>query len=263
MKKPIVLLFILLLYPVQKAFSQIEIRGTFEDGYENRELRIVDDTLMIAYQSIWLKNVLFVGAGLNVNYKGFSVHSNNRLFFNPEKLLKYKFLQFEYSIGVDYRNSKIDFLSLSAEHMRSNSIGSNAVHEAYDRIYFKLDTLKLRINPQIKVYSISEFGYENRSLKIYDSVTDLGSSLDWLKNVLFTNIPLIFIYKGLSLYGNIKTYFRPEKLFKYNPLQSEYGIGISYETNGVLFSLEHLCSHSIESRVFYNVYDLVSIKIDF
>lgn len=260
MKKFFILL--LLLYPIQ-AFTQIKTGGTLEMGYENRGLRLFDDNIAATAQSLFLKNSGFADACFNANYKNFlSIYAEGKIYIKPEELLKYKLLQFEYTLGL---NCQVKCFLFNVEHMRSNGIKSKAIHEARDKISVTLSEELFQLNcPSIKTGTSFEFGYENRTFRIFDEVIDITGQSDWLKNTLFTDILLNAKRKRFSIYGGVKTYFKPEKKFySYNPLQNEYLLGIKYQIKSVSFRMEHMCSHTREQEAFYEVYDKLSVSINF
>ncbi|MGY4884281.1 MAG: hypothetical protein ACP5NZ_01750 [Nanobdellota archaeon] len=115
---------------------------------------------------------------------------------------------------------------------------------------------------QIKTGGSLELGYEDRKIRLDDNAGTTYQSL-WLKENEFAKINLNADYKKFSIYTGVKSYFQCEKIHIYDPLQVEYTVGINYKINCFLFKAEHMCSHSIESKSFYESYDKFSVEIYF
>ena len=110
---------------------------------------------------------------------------------------------------------------------------------------------------QVGLNSFIETGYEDRSISIYDeryptAIARFGN--------MFTSINLSADYKGVVLYSDLKTYIKRYSLIDYQPLQTEYKIGLAYAVNRLEFRYEHLCSHSTEIAYFHEGYDKISVK---
>lgn len=122
----------------------------------------------------------------------------------------------------------------------------------------------LPVFSQIETGGSLELGYENRILRLNEGTAagmEIQSNL--LNKSEFAKINLNADYKNLSLYTGVKSYFQCEKIHSYDPLQIEYTVGLNYKINCFLFKAEHMCSHSIESKIFYEVYDRFSVEIFF
>ena len=78
---------------------------------------------------------------------------------------------------------------------------------------------------------------------------------------MFSTLNFSSDYKGITLYTNTKTFYKPIKEFYNSPKQIEFYIGLKYDYKRFEFSAEHLCSHSIDSDIFYDSYNKVSVKI--
>ena len=256
-----IFIFLLLLSSIQ-AYTQIKTGGSLELGYENRGLRVFDYNTNTTYQSLWLKDKLFADIHLNVNYKGLSVYTKVKTYFKYETFYRYDPFQVEYKVGINYQIKNFLF---DAEHMCSNSIESESLYEAYDKISVKIDLWSQQDYTQIKTTGTLELGYENRILRIFDDTINAGYQSYWLKDKLFADVSLSAYYKGLSIYTSVKTYFNYETFYRYDPLQVGYKIGISYglgKNKVFLFSAEHMCFHSIGFDSFYEVYDRFSVRIN-
>lgn len=118
--------------------------------------------------------------------------------------------------------------------------------------------LPLSIKAQVKFNSNIELGYEDRYLSIYQ--IDSPTAIAYLHNTLFTDLELGIQYKKLSLCSSIKTYIEPITIIEYQPVQSEYKIKLSYSLNRVHFKYEHVCSHSLDTPLFHEGYDRISVK---
>lgn len=117
---------------------------------------------------------------------------------------------------------------------------------------------------QIETGGSLELGYENRIIRLNEGTpTGMEIQSNLLKKSEFAKINLNADYKNLSVYTGVKSYFQCEKIHVYDPLQIEYTVGLNYKVNCFLFKAEHLCSHSIESKIFYEVYDRFSVEIYF
>ena len=259
----ILLLFLLLCSIPAHSQSRIKIGGTFELGYENRELRIFDDNINTTYQTLWLANKEFADIHLNAGYKGLSVYTNVKTYFKPKAVFSHDLSQIEYKLGINYQIKSFLF---NIEHMRSNSIQSQIVHEMYDKISVKINLWDPQAYTQIKTAATIELGYENRILRIFDDNVNAEYQSSWLKDKLFVDVCLNANYKRLFIYTGIKTYINYEKFYRYDPFQAAYKIGISYEVDKskrVLLNAEHMCSHSIKFDSFYEFYDRFIIRIIF
>lgn len=72
-------------------------------------------------------------------------------------------------------------------------------------------------------------------------------------------------YKGFCAYISNKTYFLKDgwKSLDFNPVQIEFITGATYTLKRFSLNWEHLCSHSIEGRVFTQYYDDFGIEVKF
>jgi hypothetical protein len=120
---------------------------------------------------------------------------------------------------------------------------------------------------QIKTGGTIELGYEDRIIMLDDGNGNSYSSA-WLAKKDFADIHLDASYRKLSIYTNVKTSFKAERLYRYNPRQVQYILGASYQLNERFsFNFEHLCSHSILDKAsptheyFYDAYDRFSLKV--
>lgn len=113
---------------------------------------------------------------------------------------------------------------------------------------------------QIQIRSSIEAGYEDRYLSIYQY--NLPTAIAYFKNNVFTTFEVSANYKGAVLYTDLKTYIKPLSPVEYQPLQSEYKIGLAYAVKRLEFRYEHLCSHSIDVPYFHEGYDRVSVKFN-
>jgi hypothetical protein len=111
------------------------------------------------------------------------------------------------------------------------------------------------IQAQINFHSSIETGYENREL------TFQGNGLYTMNNSCYSVLSISSDYKNFSLYTNTKTFYKPIATFYNSPKQIEFYIGMKYNlTKKLSFGFEHLCSHSIDSDIFYDSYNRISIK---
>ena len=107
---------------------------------------------------------------------------------------------------------------------------------------------------QVDLHSSIETGYENRQLTVE------GNGLYTMNNSLYSNLNFSASLKGLALYSNTKTFFRPLRSVYSAPKQIEFYIGATYNIKKFQLGLEHLCSHSIDIDAFYDSYDRVFVK---
>ena len=112
---------------------------------------------------------------------------------------------------------------------------------------------------QVQINSSLEAGYEDRYLSIYQY--NAPTAIAHFKNTMFSTLEVSANYKGVVLYTDLKTYIKPYSPVEYQPLQSEYRIGVAYAVKRLEFRYEHLCSHSIEMAYFHEGYDRVSVKL--
>jgi len=124
-----------------------------------------------------------------------------------------------------------------------------------------LISIRVHSQPKIKTRGSLELGYEDRLIRFTDNTgTSYGSS--WLNKREFADIHLNASYKKLSIYTNVKTYFECEKFYRYDPLQVEYWVGLTYEIGRIEFCGEHMCSHSITKDFFHEAHNKFSAKIN-
>jgi hypothetical protein len=140
-------------------------------------------------------------------------------------------------------------------------------------------------NAQFKLFGIFEGGYEKGYVslsKINQTYYSPSTTLD--TGVLFPDFDTMrisYIYnntlygileiglkwkKGnneVSLYTNNKTYFRPNTIVSYQPLITEFRIGIKYIYKFAEVGYEHMCLHSIDKEIYNADYDRVYFKIQF
>jgi hypothetical protein len=115
--------------------------------------------------------------------------------------------------------------------------------------------LSLSSSAQVKIKSFIEAGYENRTIAINDN-----GFYNFQKSC-FSTYNITSQYKNFSLHSTNKVYFRPLRLFGYNPHQIEFYIGAKYTYKSIDIKYEHLCSHGIENNTFYDTYDRISIQL--
>lgn len=71
---------------------------------------------------------------MSASYKGISLHTSNKTYFNKSNGISFKPIQSEFIIGCDY---SIKRLSIGYQHMCSHGIEYKWFTESYDRIYLK------------------------------------------------------------------------------------------------------------------------------
>jgi hypothetical protein len=124
-----------------------------------------------------------------------------------------------------------------------------------------------QIFSQIKTGGTIKIGYEDRIMFLDDGHGNSYSS-SWLTKNEFADIRLDAAYKKFYIYTNVKTSFRPIKIYEYNPRQVEYKLGLSYQLENFSFNYEHLCSHTILDKAiptheyFYEAYDRFFLEIN-
>ena len=112
---------------------------------------------------------------------------------------------------------------------------------------------------QVQLNSSLEAGYEDRYVSIYQY--SAPTAIAHFKNTMFSTLEVSANYKGAVLYTDLKTYIKPYSPVEYQPLQSEYRIGVAYAVKRLELRYEHLCSHSVEMAYFHEGYDRVSVKL--
>ena len=68
-------------------------------------------------------------------------------------------------------------------------------------------------------------------------------------------------YKGLKIYTQDKSYFSKDQSVYFNPLQIEYRIGCSYNIKNFTFLCEHMCSHGVEQKIFFESINRIGVNI--
>ncbi len=119
-------------------------------------------------------------------------------------------------------------------------------------IVFSIMTISLL--SQVGIHSSIESGYENRQITVE------GNGLYTMNNSLYSTLNFSASLKGLALYSNTKTFFRPLRSIYSAPKQIEFYIGATYNIRKFQLGMEHLCSHSIDIDTFYDSYDRVFVK---
>ncbi len=119
-------------------------------------------------------------------------------------------------------------------------------------IAFSIMTMTLL--SQVDLHSSIESGYENRQMTVE------GNGIYTMNNSLYSTLNLTASLKGLALYSNTKTFFKPLRSFYGSPKQIEFYIGATYNIKKFQLGLEHLCSHSVDNDIFYDSYDRVYVK---
>ena len=118
---------------------------------------------------------------------------------------------------------------------------------------------------QIHTVVAIEAGYETRSLGFNDfSVQPVTfKTIDWLENKAVTTISVDVLFKNITVYTDIKTYITPIHLYSYRPYQIQYLSGIQYEFAKIPLSLRatHMCSHSVDSRMFREAFTTVTARL--
>jgi hypothetical protein len=92
-------------------------------------------------------------------------------------------------------------------------------------------------------------GLEDRNMEI----PKIGV-FPYLTNTQFTQIDIAvsppILNNNLYFYTSYKTWLVTNRIYSYKPLQVEYWAGMSYKFNDFKFSLEHMCSHSVDTYLF-------------
>ena len=71
-----------------------------------------------------------------------------------------------------------------------------------------------------------------------------------LENRAYTDINFSADWKNFKFNTNFLTIIAPEKINVYQPLQTEYTIGLSYQWKMILLNAEHMCTHSTEKYIY-------------
>lgn len=107
----------------------------------------------------------------------------------------------------------------------------------------------------IKFEPTLELGYEDRNMQFGETL------FPWLVNSYFGKFDVIARYANFKFDTDVKTYFIPIQMANYRPLQVEYTISMSYQYKNYILSAFHMCSHSIESSVYRESINRISLKI--
>jgi hypothetical protein len=116
---------------------------------------------------------------------------------------------------------------------------------------------QLAAQSRIKLSSNVELGYENRTVNIWKFPDPKSFELN---NTMFGTMEMAGNFKGFSIYSNTRTYFIPESIVSYDPVQVEFRIGTRYEYKNISIGYEHLCSHSIDTELYQEGYNRFSVK---
>jgi len=108
-----------------------------------------------------------------------------------------------------------------------------------------------------------EAGYENRKNTIFqpDSLINLGITPSFELKPFYGLLYMDISYKGLNLYTSNKTYFNKANSIYFNPLLSEFKIGINYKYNNFSVGYDHLCSHTLSGKFYNESYDRIFLRI--
>ena len=115
---------------------------------------------------------------------------------------------------------------------------------------------------EIKFWPSIEMGYEDRQMSNF--IYSIGKSEDnmWLKNMYYTTLQLDVSYRNFVIYSDTKTNFKPITLTRYSPRQVSYTLGLGYQYKQIYFKAEHMCSHSVDARVFREAINRISVRLD-
>jgi len=117
----------------------------------------------------------------------------------------------------------------------------------------------LNINSQIKLRSYIDAGYYNGRIRIVDN-EKIYQSL-WLQNRMYSEVFFGVSLSNLELSTNITTYIQPRTVIRYDPLQSDYKLNISYNIKSIQVHYEHLCTHSTQLVMINGGYDKIGIRL--
>lgn len=117
----------------------------------------------------------------------------------------------------------------------------------------------LNLNSQIKLKSYIDAGYFNGKILIVEN-EKVYKSL-WLKDRMYSDVYFGIGLSRLELSTTITTYIQPRTIIRYDPLQSDYKINISYNIKFVQIHYEHLCTHSTQQVMINGGYDKIGIKL--
>lgn len=115
----------------------------------------------------------------------------------------------------------------------------------------------------IKTYGVFETGYENRRTIIYqpDSLMYLGILPSYDLKPFFGYLKFGAEWRGIEAYTSNKTYFCKDTEIYFNPLFSEFRIGLKYRYKNISGGYEHMCGHSISGKQFFEGYDNIFVRV--
>jgi hypothetical protein len=101
------------------------------------------------------------------------------------------------------------------------------------------------------------YGYSTGRTIIYPNtlMAQQGFFPSYDLNAMYGKLRVSANYKGLSLYTSNKTYFNKDHGLNYvnvyfDPMQSEFEIGVRYGVKKLVFNVNHVCSHTIQAKAF-------------
>jgi hypothetical protein len=110
----------------------------------------------------------------------------------------------------------------------------------------------------IETSGIFETGYEEKRALIYmNEVPTAGVKIKPFFGYLYFDAQ----WKNIKAYTSNKTYFDKGDKIYFNPLQSEFKIGLSYEYKKILLGAEHMCSHSIDELILNEGYNKIFVRV--
>jgi hypothetical protein len=116
----------------------------------------------------------------------------------------------------------------------------------------------------IKVNGSFEIGHEKRGASVYTILPSTSKyCASWNIKSIYATLYFDAAWKGITSYTSVKTNFNkvPDEI-SFDPLQSEYVIGLKYSYKKTfVVGYEHLCSHSIDEKLFNDSYTRFYFKI--
>lgn len=116
-------------------------------------------------------------------------------------------------------------------------------------------------NRQITFESYIENGYYNHHTRLMNVSNE--NILYSLNDKLYNELGFCTKWSGFTAYTTLLTVLHPNSIVRYQPLQTQYDIGMKYAYKRLQFSLHHMCTHSTEYYLLGGGYTKLGVRIYF
>ena len=108
-----------------------------------------------------------------------------------------------------------------------------------------------------KTVFADQYGYTTRVVDYKQG------TMDYFKNRIYWEMNFEAKWKGFTGFTTLLTVSDPEEFYAYQPLQTEYKIGMNYQYRSIMFTSEHMCTHTTQAFLLGGAYTRFGVRLYF